>query len=328
MTASVFSSDPLRKPDEPEPWQLEYDDGLGEFPDGIRMSTDCPCRRLREFKAPDEYREFPDHLAARGHGFERIVAEDLRRKGHTVLREVTIPWEHGETHLDFVITTGPLVDANGGQWLVRELKANKEGQPYSENQRQIRRQQRVCERALDRGEGATVRVEAPDEPDGWKWEAVDLARIVASDWRIWVVEPFSWQIRQPDGYRTVYDDEHRAAIDAELDECCRYADMLDTCDAHYEADWPACTCGKCWPPPVSILPDRIARHCAEYEEGLAMEKEGKAAKQLAGRAILDDIALETRLKQQDAGRRRWEGCGWRVSIKENGGLAKVTRIRQ
>lgn len=239
-------------------WQLGYPDGHDTVAaEGLRLSTDCPCRRLREFFAktfdPDLYHSFPKHLDERGHGFEHVLADNLEREGHTFLREVVIPWEHGETHIDFVILSGPRLDVmNDGKPVVIEVKANSDGEHRAENRRQTERQIRVTERAVTRGETVTRDRDS---------NSVSMVDLLSYRWMALVIDPVTWQIAKPDGHSIILGDDRRAEIDAELSELDRYMTLAGgyaiADELHWEPSWPACKCSSCWPIPEHLLPAQI-----------------------------------------------------------------------
>lgn len=292
----------------PEPWQLRFDDhDTDEFPDGLRMSEDCLCAVLRRPRVPEEYMEVAEAIEARGHGFEHVLAWNLRAEGHTVLREVTIPWEHGESHLDLMIVDGPMVDAAGGRILVREVKANKDGKCQPENVRQVQRQIHVTERAVQAGKRVRYKHHLGTFTKGkedWEWRDVpfDQERLLEADWRIWVVEPYRWRVTGAaggkDGIVVTLSDEVRADLDARLETIDSYLEQgIETLDPFERSHWPECTCSKCWKPPVSELPKDLYDSCYAYL--MAREAEADAAAEKALNAA--DIKEKLKLRRQYLG---------------------------
>lgn len=265
-----------------EPWQLTYDDMPDEdFVDGLRLSTDCPARRLIEPLDPDRYHEFPEHLGHRGHGFERILQEWLlARYGIRALRETVVPWEFGESHLDlFLPTAAPAFDVPGG--LQVELKANKDAQVKPENVRQVQRQLYVVELAADAGKQLRLRVR--DDAGEWRWRTLDPVQLLEAQWRIVVIDPTTWRIPDPRGVRVLLTEERRAELDAEWETMrtfMRLSPSVMRWNIEYPEKMPPCSCGKCFRPELRELDEECAEHAQLYLEAQQEEVFAVDAKDL------------------------------------------------
>lgn len=263
-----------------EAWQLTYDDMPDdEFVDGLRLSTDCPARRLIEPLAPDRYHEFPEHLGHRGHGFERILQEWLQHQfGLSSIRELVVPWEYGESHLDLLLpAAAPAFDAPGAVQL--ELKANKDAQVKPENVRQVQRQMYAVELAADAGLSLRARVRR----DGvWQWIRIDPVQLLEAQWRVLVIDPSTWRIPDPRGVRVLLSDARRAEL-AEEWQAMRSFMLLSPNVMRWRIEsandmarlGAACTCGKCFRAELQALDEECAEHAAVY---LQAQEEASFAK--------------------------------------------------
>lgn len=326
-----------------EPWQLTYDDmPEEEFADGLRISIDCLAARLIAPLDPDRYHEFPEHLGHRGHGFERIVQEWLIAKhgAKVVMREVVVPWEYGETHLDLLIdpeTAARVFGCKHDGWLLVELKANKDAQVRSENIRQVQRQQFVVERALAGGKPIRVRhrttetVATADDGFGtpivvpktkWVWEAVPADVMTNLEWRVLVIDPTTWRIPDPRGVKVTISDDRRVELEQEWAQMDTFM-ALPVSTMKWNIEWPSrmpeCTCGKCFRPDVEELDEALAEHAGLYLQ--AQEEAAFAADQqaLAGDYLKSKLA---ELAPPDKGH-TWLGHGYRVTLTKP--TAKGTR---
>lgn len=296
----------------PDVWQLTYDDRPEDaFPDGLRLSTDCVARRIIEPLDPERYFAFPEHLGHRGHGFERVVQEWLieRLDAVAVLREIVVPWEYGESHLDLLVdpsTAARVWGCTHGGWLLLELKANKEAQVKTENIRQVQRQAFAVERAVAAGkriryqERITVAPVTLDDgfgtPDAvarsttsWEWRTIPLEVMANLEYRILVVDPTTWRVPNPKGVRVTITDERRAELEAEwatmIEAMSRGAKQL-----RHDIEWPGkiatCTCGKCDPEQqVFELPTSVVEAAHRYLHAMEEEADAKAAKALEASII-------------------------------------------
>lgn len=321
-----------------EAWQLTYDNIPDEaFPDGLRLSTDCPARRIIEPIDPDRYHEFPEHLGHRGHGFERVMQEWLYTKHRAVevRREVVVPWEHGETHLDLLIdplTAERLWGCDGKRWLLIELKANKEGSVKAENVRQAQRQRFVIERAVERGR--VMRFQRPEHQYGqvdplapvtWVWETIDAAIMRNLEYRVVVIDPTTWRIPDPRGVKIELRDERRAELEAEWAAMDTVMSMKKN-DLLWAIEWPgkmeklglACSCGKCFPPPLAELPRKLAEHAHAHLEA---KEEVKFATEVKDyhTGVLKEAMTELR-KADKIPRGSWVGHGIRVTLTKAGAI--------
>lgn len=249
-----------------DPWQLTYDDMPDEeFVDGLRLSTDCPARRLIEPLDAERYHEFPLHLGHRGHGFERILQEWLQHRFDLrSAREIVVPWEFGESHLDLYLpVAAPAFDAPGAVQL--ELKANKDAQVKPENIRQVQRQLYAVELAADAGKQLRVRVRTDDGE--WVWRRLDPMQLLEAQWRVLVIDPTTWRIPDPRGVRVTLKDDRRAELDAEWQAMRDFMQLSSGArqwNIETPSKMPACTCGKCFRPELQELDEECAEHAALY----------------------------------------------------------------
>jgi hypothetical protein len=260
MTTDTVTSSPG------DPWQLTYDDMPDEdFVDGLRLSTDCPARRLIEPLDPDRYHEFPEHLGHRGHGFERILQEWLlARFGLEAQREIVVPWEYGESHLDLFLPIGaPAFDVPRS--LQIELKANKDAQVKPENVRQVHRQLYVVELAADAGKSLRLRVR--DADGQWRWQRKDPSELLEAQWRVLVIDPSTWRIPDPRGVRVFLTDDRRRELDEEWAQIRAFMQLGSSVrkwNIETPTAMPACTCGKCFRPELRELDEECAEHASVY----------------------------------------------------------------
>lgn len=312
--------------DPQEPLQLSYDDYPNEgFVDGVRLSTECLSRRMIEPIDPERYRQFPEHLSVRGHSFERVVQEWMRVvHGIEALREVVVPFEWGETHLDLFMPAGgaPVWDTRGRPMQV-ELKVNADAQVRTENVRQVQRQRFAVELALV--EGRTIRCR--EKIDGeWRWRTIDPELYADTDWRLVVVDPLTWRIPQRDGVRVTISDERRAELEHEWsvmrDVMGRSASTLK-----YDVEFPAeriapCTCSHCDPEQVlDELPADLVGDAHAYLHAMGEERDAKEAKQHHGDQLKAALVV---LRRQASylldGKGSWVGGGVRVTLTKSGSL--------
>lgn len=252
-----------------EPWELTYDDMPDEeFVDGLRLSTDCVCCRLIAPLDPDRFHDFPEVLGNRGHGFERILQEWLlRRYGVVAHREIVVPWQFGESHLDLWMPKPEPAFDTGGRALQLELKANKDAQVKTENVRQVHRQLYAVELAADAGRMLRMRVRGED--GAWRWQRVDPSALLEAQWRIAVIDPTTWRIPDPRGVQVKLSDERRAELAVEWQQMRDFMALpVNTMRWNIEIPerMPKCTCGKAFRPELRELDEECAEHASVYLE--------------------------------------------------------------
>lgn len=307
-----------------EPWRLSYDDqpDADDFVDGLRLSTDCVTRRIIEPLDKERYHEFPEPLGRRGHGFERIMQEWLREQhGVGSVREVVVPWEYGETHLDLLVDESGAEKlwgcTHGGQVLV-ELKVNKDAGVKTENVRQAQRQRFVIERAV--AAGRTMRCKVKTDDGGWEWQTLAPAAMANLEYRVMVIDPFTWNIPDPRGVRITITDDRRLELDAEW---ATMQEVMSRKDLRYDIEWPErmpeCKCGKCFTPPLEELPEALHENAAAYDEA---RSERKFAEEVLDyhKGVLRDGVLALRRGAPELLDKRgsWVGGGWKVTLSKSG----------
>lgn len=296
-----------------EPWDLTFDNMPDDaFPDGMRLSTDCVCRRLIEPLDPDRYHAFPEALSRRGHGMERVLQEWLREKfGVEAIREVVVPWEHGESHLDLLLPPSDAFDSDGRHVAV-ELKVNVNAQVKTENVAQVRRQQFAMERAI--ASGKTLRAPLRG-PDGWTWQVVDASVYEDAHWIVLVVDPTTWRIPDPRGVTVKMTDEHRAELEAEWQVMAEFMSRPAS-RMRYDIEWPsrmpACTCGKCFVPTLEELDGKLVEHAALYNEAQKDEAFAKAEKDHHAGFLKSQLSQGVPPERGQS----WVGGGWKVTLSK------------
>lgn len=271
--------------------QLRYDDieANETFNDGsIRNSTVavCVCRALRETIVPEEYDPFPVHLNARGKGFERILSEYLQTNhAATIHREVVIPWEYGETHADLFVTDhSGVFGVPAGVPIMLEVKANKQGKLKPENVRQVRQQWWLTQRAL--AAGRPVHAYTGSAPT-----IIDPELLQRAEWIIVVIDPLTWRIPNPQGYKVLVGHEEEEAIAQRFTVIDKYLPILSTLDPFREDDWPECTCSKCHKPHIADLPADIEDTAVVYDLAREAEKEAAAEKKIAQMKLVGQLTM-------------------------------------
>lgn len=315
-----------------EAWQLTFDNMPDdEFADGLRLSTDCVCRRLIEPLDPKRYHEFPEHLGHRGHGFERVMQEWLIEKhGATaVLREIVVPWEYGETHLDLLVdpdTAAKLWGCTHGGWLLIELKANKDGSVKSENVRQAQRQRFVIERAV--AAGKRIRYQEQTGKYEWEWRTASKEMMSNLEYRVIVIDPTTWRIPNPNGVRIELRDERHAELDKEW-EVMRALMTLPGNELKNFVIWSergmevrgaACTCGKCWTDPPEELPNELVEHAAAHMEAKEEEKYAADVKKYHGGVLYETFSKIRKPNEKGHPAGTWVGHGYKVTITKVGAV--------
>lgn len=111
------------------------------MPDGLRLSTDCPSRRIIEYFDSDGFVGVTDGVSLSGHMYADLFIQSLLGTDD-VLVETPVPWACGHTALDAVVMSGP-------RTAHFELKtsSSKSPKPTKDQRRQVLRQRVVCERA-------------------------------------------------------------------------------------------------------------------------------------------------------------------------------------
>ena len=297
-----------------EPWRLTFDNIPDEeFVDGLRLSTDCPARRLIEPMDPERFHEFPEQLGRRGHGIERVLQEWMRDQfGVIAEREIVVPWWYGESHLDMWIEQpSPAFDTNG-QSLVLEVKANKEAQIKPENCRQMQRQLYAVELAVAEGKQLRYRTLVDGE---WVWRRLDPARLLEAQWRLFVVDPLTWNVPDPRGVRVSLTDDRRAELDAEWQAMRDFMALSSGArqwNIETPSKMPACTCGKCFRPELQELDEECAEHAALY-----LQAQEESAFAVSEQELQRDWLLE-RLAQglPDSEGAPFVGHGFRVTVSK------------
>lgn len=275
-----------------DPWELTYDDLPDEeFVDGLRLSIDCVCCRLIAPLDPDRYHDFPECLGNRGHGFERILQEWMRKKfGVQSHRELVVPWAYGESHLDlFLPVAAPAFDAPGS--LQIELKANREAQVKPENVRQMHRQMYAVELAADAGK--QLRYRSRDADGEWRWHRLDPMALLEAQWRLVVIDPGTWRVPDPRGVQVRLTDERRAELAIEWQHMADFMQL-----SAGQRQWninlphrmPACTCGKCFRPELQELDEECAEHAALYLEAQQEAKFAQDAQNLERDWLLERLS--------------------------------------
>lgn len=288
-------------------WQLDADEmDDADFADGLRLSTDCVARRLIEPLDPDRYHEFPEHLSKRGHGFEWVLQRWLRRQfGVEGVREVHVPWEYGESHLDlFLEQPAPAWETRNGVPLQVEVKANKGASVKTENVRQVQRQMFAVERAI--ATGRVIRVPVPVMSGGelvrdengkgqWTWRDVDPELYADAEWRIVVIDPATWRIPNPQGVRVLVSDERRAELEAEW-EVMQWFMGLPVRAQRWAIEedrlLSQCRCGKCDPIKVlEELPRNMVENAQAYLHALSEEKDAATEKKWHGDVLKKGLSV-------------------------------------
>lgn len=307
-----------------EPWQLTYDDMPDEeFPDGLRISTDCLPRRLIEPLDPTRYHEFPAHLGHRGHGLERVLQEWLEKKhGITSYREIVVPWSHGETHLDlFLPEPGDLFGTEGRPVMI-ELKANKDAQVRSENVRQVHRQQWAAEQA--NGEG--VRYPMKDESGEWVYAPFPFD-LTEATWILLVIDPTTWKIPDPRGVRVELTDERRVELAEEwaiMDEFQARSFANRKYAIEFAEGMPKCVCGKCFRPEPRELEHDLVDHAMQYhtlgEDAKELKDERSHHQAILKERMLQRFAHLEKDAQLEQAAGPYVGGGWRVTLTKTGSV--------
>lgn len=303
-------------------WQLEYDDLPDEeFPDGLRLSTDCLARRLIEPLERERYHEFPEPLSKRGHGFERVLQEWLFKKhGVVAHREIVVPWDYGESHLDLWIPRpSPAFDTDGLR-LQLELKANKEAQVKPENVRQVHRQIYAVELCAEAGKMLRLRVR--DADGEWQWHELDPVYLLDAQWRVMVIDPLTWAIPDSRGVRVSLTDDRRRELAAEWDvmrEFMARSIGSQKWDIHSSTKMPPCTCSKCFRPELLELDEDAAEHAALFLEAHAEVSFADDEKRLQSNWLIERLAPA--LPDDEGG--SFAGHGFKVTVKKP--TAKGTR---
>lgn len=320
----------------PDVWQLDADDMPDdEFTDGLRLSTDCLCRRLIEPLDPSRYYEFPEHLGKRGHGFEWIFQRWLKRNYDvTAHREIIVPWEYGESHLDLWIPDPAPAWKTDGRPLQVEVKANKEAQVKTENVRQVQRQMFAVERAAARGKTLRYRTRVNGE---WEWIDIDPAEYAEADWRIVVIDPTTWRIPNPNGTRITIRPERREELEKEwatmIEVMSRPAKQLRRDDIWSPERIAPCTCGVCNPFKVmSELPRNLHEHGHLYLHALSEKADAEEARvyhaDVLKSAILQMEEKAPHLLQYDDNT-QWVGGGVKVTLgKPNAKGTRAIRVTE
>lgn len=330
-----------------QPWQLTYDDMPDEdFVDGLRLSTECVTRRLIEPLDKDRYHEFPEHLGHRGHGFERVMQEWLIEKhgATSVLREIVVPWEYGETHLDLLVdpvTAAKLWGCTHGGWLLIELKANKEGSVKSENVRQAQRQRFVIERAVAAGKRIRYqhqlsRVQPIDDGFGtpevvetrrWEWRDVPLEVMANLEYKVVVIDPTTWRIPDPRGTSIRIGDDRRVELEAEWQAMAdvmamgkHVANFMIYDAGSMKARGAVCNCGKCWTPPLEELPHKLADTVAAHLEAKEEEKFAVDVKKYHAGVLYETFQRLRKTPPGEHPKGTWVGSGFKVTITKAGAV--------
>jgi hypothetical protein len=201
-----------------------------------------------------------------------------------------------------------------------ELKANKDGEVYNENIRQVHRQMFVMQQALTTD--ATIRY--PQKTgNSWEWHTLDHTQLKDVEWRLVVVDPATWLIREPNGIRITLTDERTSELEEEWEQMRVFMNkpVEDIeYDIHWEDSMPPCSCGKCFPPPVFELPEECAEHASAYYEAHQDEKYAREAKRIEG-DMLKHILTRLRSEQHTSiDRGSFTGYGWRVTLAKNNTL--------
>lgn len=295
-------------------WELVYDDlPNDEFPDGLRLSTDCVCCRLIAPLDPDRFHEFPAYLGYRGHGFERIMQEWLLNKfGVSAIREVVVPWEYGESHLDlFMSAPQPAFDVPNGRPLQVELKANVDGRVKAENIRQVQRQMFAVERAAEQGRMLKHRARRADGE--WSWGTIDPAVYADAEWRVVVIDPATWRVPSPEGVRVNLTDERRAELAVEWEQMTAFMQLpasKQTWDIEWESRMPKCTCGKAFRPELEELDHALVEHAQMFMHAHDEVKDAEAEKAIPSRYLRSQ--LEPKAPPGEGA--SWAGGGFKVTL--------------
>lgn len=313
----------------PDVWQLDFDNMPDDgFTDGLRLSTDCLARRLIEPLDEARYFAFPEHLGKRGHGFERILQEWLQRNFNVIgHREVIVPWEYGESHLDLWVPNPAPAWDTGGRALQVEIKANKDAAVKTENVRQVQRQMFAVERAIAVGKQMRYRTLVDGE---WEWVTIDPALYADAEWRIVVIDPTTWRIPAPKGVKVTIKDDRRAELEAE------WATMIDVMsrpiaqlkhDIYWVPNIAPCTCGACDPDQIiSELPRDLFENAASYVYARTEKADAASIQDYHGKVLKTSIlVLEEKAPHllQYGNGTSWSGGGYKVTLgKPN---AKGTR---
>jgi len=107
---------------------------------GLRLSTDCPARRILEYLEPEEFGMVTRGVSLTGHLFADLFIQTCLPEDVSV--EYEIDWGLGKTALDAVVWEGPLAAHY-------ELKTSsaKNPHPSLDNRRQVCRVRVAAERA-------------------------------------------------------------------------------------------------------------------------------------------------------------------------------------
>ena len=254
------------------------------LPDGVRASrwAECPVAAVREFLDPSLARPFPPGVGQAGHDLaDLLIRRVLVPYADDVIPEVPIPWEHGSSHVDAVVTGGTYE----GCWEIKTTSkaASESISPTQANRRQVRIQQFLAERA---------RMSLP------------------GPWRIVILGKRDWSVHGP--FTIDLTDEDREQLEVELHAMTRALEAahgldLASKDAFRDLGL-ECTC-SCFPKPrvsggarVDDLMQEFAALALEKKQGDTAAKRMKEIRAELGPLIPPGMIVEG--IRQDAMKRR------------------------
>ncbi len=243
---------------------------------GLRLSEPCPCARIRKFRDPTLYARFPVPLQTRGTLAElayytcHLVPHEKR-----VLPQLVIPWEFGDSHLDFVI------EQQDDVVRIDELKCNGDGSVDPDNIAQVQRQLYVARLAV--AEGVELFWTADQK------QCIEAYRVAEALARVVVMDPKQPVIHDLAGFTVRLHEARTLELD---EEWARQKEVMEGDprqlreDIHWPAAFPDCTCGKCWrEQPVDGNLD-VAEQVDLYVHAREAEKDAKVEKELAKDELL------------------------------------------
>jgi len=304
-------------------WQLYYDNHNNNPDDtmssGMRLSTDCLTKRCIEQLDKARYFEFPEHLGHRGHGFERVIAEWIEENfGIKPLREVSINWKYGITHLDLYLPNG--LEMFGIDRPVQiELKTNKDGQVSTSNYRQVHRQMFAIQEAIQANDTATYVIDGEQHSVPVKDLYNDCEFIIL------VIDPATWRIPSKQGYKVEITEQREEELLNEWVAMTKFQNMSKQ-QIVYALENPSvigeCTCGVCDTNQLlDELPSILDEYAYTYKQCGEEAKLAKQEKEAARDKLKQSLTLLRKHRKENLDeKQKYISPSWIVNITKTGSI--------